>query len=533
MSLVNEDIPEAEEPTQNEEAEVVPEPEIEVDASPTARPQSRGSISPSRKTISRTGSARSGVLSRPHTSLSTNKLDVIEDASNGDELNDDGYDTDLEIEDSREEYDTTGKTTYKDACRQFGVIPVSYFLRHMQDTELIMRHHGLGPAGTKAIAVSLVSNTKILKLDLSDNWLSAQGGNAIANMLKENCYISELVLSDNKLATNGAIALCETLQENTTITHVTLAGNDFDDNTAPCLAEMITNTQRIEQLDLSHNSFASKAGEVLGLAVAENTSIKLLDLSWNHFRGPGAIALARGLGANIFLKKVDISWNGMGLEGAKAIGEALVTNNVLEDLNVSNNRISAEGAVMLAKGLLSNETLRVLRIGKNPMQSAGAFGVLTAVRQNSGSAIELLDFSNIVVNKDFLELQNDVTEERTTKLQILTGGAETEKKVAKRVDPMVKLRNYIVENDLRLVDFFNEFDQDHDMTVTREEFQQGIEGAGIQLTLEEMKALMDLLDKDGDGVVDYSELVIGNLEHMQKEKQKAREAAQEAAEAGV
>ena len=49
MSLVNEDIPEAEEPTQNEEAEVAQEPEIEVDASPTARPQSRGSISPSRK----------------------------------------------------------------------------------------------------------------------------------------------------------------------------------------------------------------------------------------------------------------------------------------------------------------------------------------------------------------------------------------------------------------------------------------------------------------------------------------------------
>lgn len=38
------------------------------------------------------------MLSRPHTSLSTNKLDVIEDAGNGDELNDDGYDTDLEIE---------------------------------------------------------------------------------------------------------------------------------------------------------------------------------------------------------------------------------------------------------------------------------------------------------------------------------------------------------------------------------------------------------------------------------------------------
>lgn len=50
MSLVNEDIPEAEEPVE-EVAEPAPEPEIEVEASPTARPQSRGSISPSRKVI--------------------------------------------------------------------------------------------------------------------------------------------------------------------------------------------------------------------------------------------------------------------------------------------------------------------------------------------------------------------------------------------------------------------------------------------------------------------------------------------------
>ena len=43
---------------------------------------------------------------------------------------------------------------------------------------------------------------------------------------------------------------------------------------------------------------------------------------------------------------------------------------------------------------------------------------------------------DIQVNKDFLELQAEVTEERTTKLEILTGGAETEKKVEKRVSKL-------------------------------------------------------------------------------------------------
>ena len=33
---------------------------------------------------------------------------------------------------------------------------MSYFLRHMQDSELVMRHHGLGAAGAKAIAISLI-----------------------------------------------------------------------------------------------------------------------------------------------------------------------------------------------------------------------------------------------------------------------------------------------------------------------------------------------------------------------------------------
>ena len=44
-----------------------------------------------------------------------------------------------------------------------------------------------------------------------------------------------------------------------------------------------------------------------------------------------------------------------------------------------------------------------------------------------------------------------------------------------QLDPMSKLRNYMEENNLRLVDFFNQFDQDHSMSVTREEFKTGIE----------------------------------------------------------
>ena len=49
-------------------------------------------------------------------------------------------------------------------------------------------------------------------------------------------------------------------------------------------------------------------------------------------------------------------------------------------------------------GLLGNETLRILKIGKNPIQSAGAFGVLTALRQNNGTAMEMVNFADVVVS---------------------------------------------------------------------------------------------------------------------------------------
>lgn len=44
--------------------------------------------------------------------------------------------------------------------------------------------------GTKALAVPLVTNTSILRLNLRDNWMEGMGGAAIAEMLKENCYIT-------------------------------------------------------------------------------------------------------------------------------------------------------------------------------------------------------------------------------------------------------------------------------------------------------------------------------------------------------
>ena len=60
------------------------------------------------------------------------------------------------ISEGKEDYDVTGRATYLQACRDSGVIPVSFFHRNLQQADIDIKHHGLGPMGAKAIAIALV-----------------------------------------------------------------------------------------------------------------------------------------------------------------------------------------------------------------------------------------------------------------------------------------------------------------------------------------------------------------------------------------
>ena len=57
----------------------------------------------------------------------------------------------------KEEYDPSGRKTYMKTCEALGIIPTSYFLRTIQSgqSHINMGHHGVGPKGAKAIAISL------------------------------------------------------------------------------------------------------------------------------------------------------------------------------------------------------------------------------------------------------------------------------------------------------------------------------------------------------------------------------------------
>ncbi len=62
----------------------------------------------------------------------------------------------------KDEYDPSGKKTYVKTCETLGIIPTSYFVRTIQngESQVNMSHHGIGPKGAKAIAITLTVSSE-------------------------------------------------------------------------------------------------------------------------------------------------------------------------------------------------------------------------------------------------------------------------------------------------------------------------------------------------------------------------------------
>ncbi|XP_025904082.1 leucine-rich repeat-containing protein 74A [Nothoprocta perdicaria] len=418
--------------------------------------------------------------------------------------------TDLEIEDPGKAFaGITGTELYLEACRLLEVVPVSQFIQNLSKPYINLNHHGLGPKGAKAIAIALVSNASVTHLELEDNWILAEGAVCIAQMLRENCCLQKLNISNNHLGTKGAEAIAKLLLDNMSYLQVLqLSGNNFGEETAQYFADALTSNYQVKELDLSHNEFSEKGGQLLGQMLASNETLELLNLSWNHLSMKGAIALGTGLKSNGTLKTLDLSWNGFGNEGAKALGEALKVNNVLVQLDLSSNQIDNEGAKKLCKGLEVNENLKVLKLAHNPVTVEGATALITSIRKNPKSMMEEINISNVLVNESFIKMLDLVCQEHPG-LDVTYGevGGSISKNPEIYSNPMKVIQNYLNEHNLELWDFFRSIDKDGNMKIPVAAVRRAImQESSIPLNRAQIAELVQKLDRNHTGVVDYSYL---------------------------
>ncbi|XP_064230565.1 leucine-rich repeat-containing protein 74A isoform X2 [Aotus nancymaae] len=371
--------------------------------------------------------------------------------------------TDLEIEDNEKFFTTGQKELYLEACKLVGVVPVSYFIRNMEESYVNLNHHGLGPRGTKAIAIALVSNTTVTKLELEDNGITEEGILSLVEMLQENYYLQEMNISNNQLGLEGARIISDFLE---------------------------TNTSSIWNLELS----------------ATNVGLTSLDLSWNHFHTRGAVALCNGLRGNVTLTKLDLSMNGLGNEGALALGEVLRLNSCLVHLDVSGNDISNEGASKISKGLESNESLKVLKLFLNPISVDGALLLILSIKRNPKSRMEELDISNVLVSEQFMKTLDGVYAVHPQLDVVFKGvqGPSAKNTISLLTNPMKLIQSYADQHKVTVEDFLKSLNPTGTMRMSVGEFQKVmIEQNKVPLNRYQVREVIKRLDEK-TGMVNFS-----------------------------
>jgi len=419
---------------------------------------------------------------------------------------------------------TPSQQLYLKACKHLNVTPASFFMRNLENEKIAMCHHCLGPSGTKACAMSLLSNSTVSVLDLTDTDIGVTGASYIADMLRENQFITDLSLAENDIKIQGVKAILDVVAEFDNIVSLNLSGNGLRDSDAEEFQTVFEETQHLKKLILSHNEFGEIGGDLFGEYLSWNDTIEELDLSWNHLRNEGAKAIAQGLKENRGLKVLDVSWNGFYMTGCEFLSDALQKNSELLELNLNCNRINKECLDKLMHGLKRNNTLQCLKIAWNPLTYSGALSILNMINENESSGIKELDIYTQLVEQPFVKTAKKLEMERGVKVHYgLVRGqdqlGETDEYEMELIEenPIVVLMEFAKLMGFRPIDLLSTFDKDKSNSLDIEEIKLGLKCYCIPLTDKALENLIEKLDDNNDGEIDLSEMMAAKTLHRQKE----------------
>ncbi|KAJ7326001.1 hypothetical protein OS493_028723 [Desmophyllum pertusum] len=151
---------------------------------------------------------------------------------------------------------------------------------------------------------------------------------------------------------------------------------------------------------------------------------------------------------------------------------------------------------------------------------------MKAINANANSALEELHLDNITVKKNFIALLEEFMKNKPAfKLTYGTSTHNSSKRGSlasshgnddndpvRRVknDLLTALKTFLLEKRLRAVDLFNCLDKDKTQSVSPDEMFIGLKKLNVPLTDLQLKKLIRILDKDGDGEIDYGEFAAVN-----------------------
>ncbi|XP_071485706.1 uncharacterized protein [Diadema antillarum] len=397
----------------------------------------------------------------------------------------DGYDTDLAEEfppKPRIPRDASGRQVYIQKCREEGIDPATYVLRHLTDPAFQLRHRYLNLQNVLPLTIAMKSNSMIETLDMSDNHLEEESGVAIAKMLEDNINITKVDLSQNLIRAKGITAFSNMLETNYTLKTLCLQSNHLTDKDAIPLAEALKNNATLTELDLSHNDLGELAGVYLGAGLTVNDGLMYLDLKWNAVRNKGIAAISNALKVNSSLEVLDLSHNGVSVPGCIALMRALKINMGLRILDLSYNHVNSVGAQKLSIGVKKNTRLEGLLLTSNPIGDDGMVALCKAMKLNP--TLILVSIQNIPMPLIVHQKIRDVQEMKD--IHVLKLDVDGHKRNTPPSHVVALVDKFICDNQSRILNHCLAQDVDHTGTLDVGQVQKVLWESGLDVTKEQL-----------------------------------------------
>ena len=229
---------------------------------------------------------------------------------------------------------------------------------------------------TKAIQI----NTKIQKLDMSDNYISDDGTAIISDTLVINESLKEVNLELNSITQQGAKSLSEAIQVTKILQILDLSYNSISDDGAATISDSLKINVSLQELYLACNNITHEGVKKISEAITMTATLQKLDLNNNNISDDGAAAISDSLKINVSLQELNLQSNNIIHEGVKKIAEAIQVNKTLQKLDLSCNKISDDGAAAISVSLKINVSLKELNLAYNEITDVGVKKIAEAIQ---------------------------------------------------------------------------------------------------------------------------------------------------------
>jgi Ran GTPase-activating protein (RanGAP) involved in mRNA processing and transport len=285
---------------------------------------------------------------------------------------------------------------------------------------------GPGPEMGKVIASLLSGCSKLERLDISDNVITARGMDFIVSVLEKQDNLKERLVELNFGNTHISGGVGERLATFLTkvindsrnhLSYLKLHSNAFTLPACILFADFFRSaTIHLVEVDLAHLKFPSDAMDTLLTGMENNKTVTSLILSSNDMPSKLHRHLGRMISTNVTLQKLALRNCSLDKLCAVAVGDAMAKNSCITDLDMSFNNIEAHAAgASWETALRKNQTLTHLNFAACNFDGDGIDHIATALKVNRTLQILHLD-ANYVGSRGLKKLGHGIADNKTIRI---------------------------------------------------------------------------------------------------------------------